>query len=452
MKRALTLHLLGLASLLIYANCYTTALPMPDSSYILNLSLATLALFILYGLILWLARKAYHGPSDRTLFNTIIIYAVAARLVLLLWSPESSPLSDDVYRYVWEGKIVAEGYNPYIVSPEMMRSSGLADSAIYPKINHPALPTIYPPLAQYLFATAWIAGGDSLSGFRFLSFLFELAALFLILAMVRVYRLPEWTSLIYAFSPLVLIEFGFSSHVDILGLPFLIAALIYLKRGNPLAVGVFLALAAMIKLVAVIFLPLLLIHFGGRRRYTFLSGFVIVCALGYFPFLLSAGPGLFGSLWEYLGRWEHNGSIFALLSGIIGSAAARMISGGIFVGLSIFLASKTKRLGGESTSENLPPAQAMLWTMVSFLLLGATVYPWYLVWTLPFLLLHRDAAILTFSGTVFLSYYVLIEKYGGGEQPAGLMLALEYLPVYVLLLWEMLRKYRKALTPSVGEI
>lgn len=452
MKKALILHLLGLASLLIYMNWFTSAPPIPDSSYILDLGLVTLVLFILYGFILWFARKDYHGPRDGTLFNTIIIYAVVARFILLLWSPESSPLSDDVYRYVWEGKIVAEGYNPYVESPDMMRSSGLADSTIYPKINHPTLPTIYPPLAQYLFATAWIAGGDSLFGFRFLSFLFELIALFLILGMVRVYRLPEWTSLIYAFSPLVLIEFGFSSHVDILGLPFLIAALIYLKRRNPLAVGVFLALAAMIKLITVLFLPLLLIHFGGRRRYTFLSGFLIVCALGYFPFLLSAGPGLFGSLWEYLGRWEHNGSIFSLLSGITGSATARVISGSIFVGLLSILASKTKRLDGESPSGKLPPAQAMLWTMVSFLLLGATVYPWYLVWTLPFLLLYREAAILTFTGTVFISYYVLIEKYGGGGQPAGLLLALEYLPVYLLLLWGILRRYRKALIPPVGEI
>ena len=67
-------------------------------------------------------------------------------------------LSDDVYRYVWDGRVQLEGVHPYRYAPVDPALGTLRDAHVFPRINHPEVPTIYPPLAQSLFAGLALAG------------------------------------------------------------------------------------------------------------------------------------------------------------------------------------------------------------------------------------------------------------------------------------------------------
>jgi len=221
----------------------------------------SIAAGLAYLAFLWVAsRSRYTIESSTSLWMTLLILAFAARIVVAVGAGEQAWLSDDIYRYVWEGKLVSHEMNPFTVSPEQLENSGLADDSIFPNIDHPWLPTIYPPLSQYLFALAYRLGGDSLFGFKFLAFLFELLTAIMMIRFAREMHLPRWSVLVYLFCPLVFIEFIISSHVDILAIPFLLMFLLSssLRKPKPIAAGLWLAAAAMIKLPALLFaLPLL---------------------------------------------------------------------------------------------------------------------------------------------------------------------------------------------------
>src|SRR5215510_7148543 len=85
----------------------------------------------------------------------VILVAIALRGAL--W-PVVPSLSDDIYRYLWEGRVALAGHDPYALPPSDERLASLRDPVIYPRINHPELSTIYPPLgvAQFaLVAAVW---------------------------------------------------------------------------------------------------------------------------------------------------------------------------------------------------------------------------------------------------------------------------------------------------------
>jgi len=385
--------------------------------------------------LLWVAhRTRYTIESSENLWITLIVIAFAARLIVAFGSGEQAWLSDDVYRYVWEGKLVSHHMNPFTVTPQEMQGSGLADDAIYPKINHPWLPTIYPPLSQYLFAFAYQLGGDSLFGFKLLAFLFELLTAFMIIRFVRELHLPRWTALVYLFCPLVFIEFIISSHVDILALPFLLLFLLSssLLRPRPIVAGLWLAAAAMIKLPALFFALPLLFGYDWKDRAKFAGTIAGLSALLYLPFVVTAGFSLFGSLWTYLGTWQYNGSVFQLLDVFMSSAAARTV-GAIAFGVFALYVSWARRRRDR--------LETMFMIYGAYIIFTAAIFPWYLIWLLPLLIVNRNPAFLLLTVTIFLSYNVLIGYYSVGSwSDSGLFVWIEYVPFYAVLGWMLYKR------------
>ncbi|UCE24513.1 MAG: hypothetical protein JSU74_00230 [Candidatus Zixiibacteriota bacterium] len=428
---ALGLLLIPLYLLLVY--------PAEEGPDIARFLLVSQIIFFAYLVIIFIYRRlSVDGASSRNLWSFMIAVAVVVRVIVVVGSAEQTYLSDDVYRYVWEGKIISNGYNPYLLSPEDMEDSGLADTTIHPRINHAWLPTIYPPLSQYLFATAYLIGGDSVWGFKLISLLFELLAALAVYGLVRTAHLPPWTFMIYLLSPLVIIEFLMSNHLDIFALPFLAVMLSYLVRQRPMpvTVGTLLALVTLVKLYGLFFLPVLLIHFPGKDKIRFLLSFALVVSVFYLPFLVTSGRELFGSLWIYLGTWQYNGSVFQLARTFLGENVARIACAVIFVGAA-GLASLSRRKARD-------PIHRMFLIFGDYVMLTPALFPWYLVWTVPFIVLYRNLAFLILSGTVFLSYHVLIGYHQTGvwvEYP--LLRIAEYVPFYGLLVYQFFAR-RKA--------
>ncbi len=412
--------------------------PKTASPDIVKFLILSQVIFLLYLFFLYITKKiSFSFRNHKKLFIYFIVIGLLIRISVSFFSGDISYLSDDVYRYIWEGKLVTNNYNPYIVSPEDMLSTPLADSTIYPKINHPWHVTIYPPISQYLFAISYIIGGDSLSGFKLLALLFELLSLLLMYYFVKIYRLPDWSFLIYLFSPFIIIEFLFSNHLDIFGLPFLVGALILLKdyKKHIYTLSLLLAIGVLIKFYILFFIPFIFFFFGAKEKLKFIITFTITILLLYLPFILSSGFNVFGSLLVYLDKWQYNGSIYLLLKQIFSQETARYIFFAVFFCSYIPLL-LLKRF------KNNPMLQSFIIFGV-YIILTPTIFNWYLLWIIPFMIYYRSIAFLILSGTCMLSYHGLIGIYDNGvwlQMP--ILTLISYLPFFIILIYEIYKFYK----------
>ncbi len=430
-RNAIITIILTLLSLGLYLLLLGDQLNDVNSGYIIKFLIISQLLLILYLGIVFFGRKLNLFGKDQRLLAILIGIALFIRIFLLFGAGDHAFLSDDVYRYLWEGKIVAEGYNPYILSPDDMSGSGFVNGPFYSKINHPNLPTIYPPLSQYIFVIAGWIQPETLFGFKLLSLIFDLIAAALIILWVRRECLPDGTILIYLFSPLVLIEFIFSNHLDIFAMPFLILALYFLSRKKAMHVGIFIALTALVKLFALFIVPLIFLYFTGRERIKFITAFIFILLIGYLPFLLTAGLSTFGSLWTYLGSWQFNGSIFALLKLITSEPVARVISAILFISALGYFSIRNRKSD---------PIKRSFYIFAAYIIFTPSLFSWYLVWIIPFIIREHSWAFLVLTGTVLLSYNVKIGFYDNGAwSEFWWMRMLEYVPFYLLLFYSSLR-------------
>lgn len=413
--------------------------PVSDPPNMVKFIILSQVIFLLYLGIYFIGRKMNISfKKDKNLWMFLLACAVILRFTIPIYSIDQTYLSDDVYRYVWEGKMVLHAYNPYIYSPNDFRNSGLADDLIYPLINHPWHVTIYPPLSQYLFAMTYLISGDSIIGFKLLSLLFEFLSLFLMFILVRKFDLPDWTYLLYLFCPLILIEFLFSNHLDIFGLPIVILLLLNLKESKPnsFLIGILAALGVVVKLYLLFFIPFLIFYFKGKYRLYFIISFLIIVFISYLPFIASSGFNVFGSLVPYLSSWQYNGSIFLLFKQVFGQTTARYIC------YSIFLSAYIPLFFVKPFKNNLYLQMFAIFGL--YLILTPSIFNWYMLWIIPFIILFRNYSFLILSGTIFLSYHVLIGYYNNGVwSDYPILRILTYGPFYLILSVELYYLFKK---------
>ncbi len=369
--------------------------------------------------------------------------ALVIRLVVLVGSEDSSTLSPEAHRYVWEGKMVFDGYNPYTVTPADIGTPEVGESQSRGGIAAPHLPATHPPLAQYLFATAYVLHHDSVHGFRMLSFTFELLTLLAIIVLVapEIQKRPfqSWSVLIYAFAPAVILPFLLCSHLDILAAPFFIFGLVSLRRGMAARSGILLALAALVTPFPLIVAPIMLFHFEGRERFRFLVGFIAVYILLHLPFVPGAGLDAFTAAFTPTDSLPTNGLIYSALAALLRDPGYALIATGLLLALTVAAAALPLR-------NRVPQASRRMFFVVAVaLLLSPTLYPEHLVWLLPFIVLRRNIPFLAFSATILLTWYPLLAAEAGQtpDYPWWLTLLI-YLPV----LWLAVRVFGSLLWPN----
>ena len=422
-SRALLLSMLGSVSTLLYWQDYTLA------TYLWRF----FPLLGLYGLALWLVWGTLPGASTARL-TVIVVFAVVFRLLVV-----SSPLvlSSDLYRYVWDGRVQRAGINPYRYAPEAEALAPLRDADIYPHIHRPTLVTIYPPVAQMLFALITTVVPDSVRGMKAVMLLFDLAAVVILLRLLRATGRPPEHVLLYAWSPLVVYEFAGSGHVDVLMLPFLLLAVQARLAHWPGASGVLLGLATLIKLYPAVLFPALYT----RREHRFPLGFSAILVLGYLPYISGVGLRVFGYLPDYFGPWEDfNGGLRAFLTVALTplTVTARGLAAGLCGALLLGSASLVSRR--HHTADWIRRALYMIGAYL--LLVPTTFHPWYVIWILPCLCFYPIWGWLYLSGAIALSYLAYTRDYP--SVPPGIQL-LEFLPCYLLLLAQALwRRWHSA--------
>jgi hypothetical protein len=370
-------------------------------------------------------------PGSSPCLGLIVGFAVAFRLIML-FSP--LVLSSDLYRYVWDGRVQRAGINPYLHPPEAEALATLRDTAIYPHINRPELPTIYPPAAQMLFAMITMVGPDSVRGMKAGIVLFDLVTIGVLVRLLKTHGHDPARVVLYAWSPLVVFEFAGSGHVDALMLPFLLLALQARLGSRPGVAGVLLGLATLIKLYPAVLFPALYC----RRGWRFPFAFGAVLGLGYLPYVAGAGARVLGYLPEYFGPWEDfNGGLRYFLTLALSpmTDSARRIALGLcaVVLLLVALWVMCRAPRGQYIRRAYEMISAYL------LLVPTTFHPWYVIWLLPCLCFAPAWGWLYLSGAVSLSYLAYVQEYPA--VPLGMHL-LEFLPCYALLLAQAARQSR----------
>jgi alpha-1,6-mannosyltransferase len=352
--------------------------------------------------------------------------ALAVGLVWRIALVAAPPLlSDDVYRYVWEGRIQLHRGNPYSWSdrPEAEKWIPLRD-AVWRQVSHKDYTAVYPPLAQ-LTAAAVVAIRDSVTAMKSFAVACEALTIALLARILRGRGLPLHRLLVLAWSPLALVEIAGSGHNDALGMLLATAGFAALEAGRPLSSAAAMALGFQAKL-----LPGLIGAAWGRRYRPrdVIAGAVVAAAL-VAPYA-SAGAGLWRSLGKYGEFWRFNETAFAVvatLGGSHGAAAKTMLA--VLAGLA-----------GALALLRVEEAAAALALVVTWLVLGPNVLPWYALWLLPWLVLRDCPAVLLFTGTVGLAYLVYPAWQSGGPWRLGWgVRALEYGPCVVVAFWSWAR-------------
>jgi alpha-1,6-mannosyltransferase len=374
--------------------------------------------------VFWVGKFRLGG----TALFIILVSAVLFRVVLL-----SAPttLSDDVYRYQWDGWVQRAHLNPYVVFPNQEGLESLRNPD-HPEPPGEETPTIYPPLS--LFAYRLI---ETVPGYKRVSTILDLASAALLLLLLAAMKQPLHRVLVYAWNPAVLISFAMSGHFDSLAIATFLAALIFLVTNRPALSMAALALSFLSKFFPV----LLLLTFLRRVRLAYLGLFAFLVIAFYLPFS-GAGLHLLDGAKNYARDWINNASLFNLLSFLAGSrAGAEVVAAFVLLATIGYLAKK-----------QAAPLWSSLVLTGGVLLLSPTAYPWYFTWSIPFLCFYPSAAWLLMSVTSVLAYTPAI-AYGAGEpfKNSLLMLSLEYGPVYLWLAYYCWAARGTKLSPSPQE-
>lgn len=294
---------------------------------------------------------------------------------------------DDIHRYVWDGRLQRLGYNPYVVVPSDPAVQFLHTPETR-NLNNPDLPSPYPPAAQ-LFFRAVMAIQESTFALKIAFVLCEFAIVFLLLDLLGRNKLGAHLVLAYAWNPLLAIEVAGSGHVDIVGALFLVISVLALARRWRATAAVAFGLAIAVKFLPIVLIPL----FWKRVRIRDVVLAAVVVGLLYVPFL-DHGRIPIGSLGTYVQTFRFNGPVFAILDRV----APPQLLAGLAVLAGVATAAWFRRGKPEWSLDSFA------WPMAASLLCAPAVFPWYLLWLLPFLMSASTSLILVWSVSIIPVY------------------------------------------------
>lgn len=369
------------------------------------------AFLTLYSLMFGLMIAAWfvvrRGVEKQTLL-LIIAAGILARIVATGVEPS---LSDDVYRYIWDGRLTLHGENPYQAVPSDPALGEYREKwpELFEELNSPGYFSVYPPLSQALFAAgAW--GGQQWFGenvaaegwiIRLLFALCDGGTVVALAWLLMLLRLPPAPLVFYAWNPLPIVEFGSAGHSDSPMMLALVLGLCLMAKGRRAGSATLLGLAVLSKLLPVVFIPFWMNRLGWR--YLGLVGGVVATG-----FALFYQPELFGNIFQsvrlyYEVFWFNSGISHFLASGIGGLGVeaphrwAGRISGGIFAAALLGSWIGVRR-GWITLDTPRDLIKIMIGLLTVYLVVSSTVHPWYLGWVLVFM------PVLRMKSWLFMSY------------------------------------------------
>jgi hypothetical protein len=373
-----------------------------------------------------------HSRENRAVLWLVLLGALAFRLTLFFHPPS---LSTDLYRYRWDGHVQNAGWNPYAVAPLDPRLAPLRDAGWY-GMPVPEIPTMYPPLSMLIFRATWRVLPDPI-GFKLPFLLADLAVAAMLAGWIRSTGGRNYQVAIYAWNPLVIVEFASSGHNDALAIAAVVGSLLIIRR-FPAVSTLTLAAGGMAKAFPITLLPLALCRAGWPRR---LRGWL---ALGGCALLVAACSWPYRHGWhEFLGMLNYyqrifrnyHSSIYPVLLWVTGGShvVAAGVGEGVVLGLAVWLALR-----------HAEPTRAAFLLIGTVLLFAPNGYSWYFTWIVPLLCFYPSPAWLLLTVLEFLSYKIFIDYRAFGVWEFDpLFQWMCYAPFYALLGWEFLRRNKE---------
>ena len=421
MKPSLVLTALGIATLVLYRIAVQSR-SVPDIVWFLKLVAVQIAI---YAAASWLSLRT---QDSRTLLVLGLVFAALFRVSILFSTPY---LSDDIYRYVWDGRVQAAGINPYRYIPADEALAGLRDEKIYPNINRrETAHTIYPPIAEAVFLLVTRIS-ESVTWMKAVMVGFEAVAVWALVQLLMSFGFARQRVLIYAWHPLGIWEFAGSGHLDAMVIAFVALALLARRKRREISGGFFLACATCVKLFPAVLFPALYL----RRSWKMALAFAATILIAYLPYL-SVGPvGVLGYLPGYANeRGMVNGEQYYLLA-----IARRVLSAQVPSSLYVIFAVAVLGVVSvcvmrDRSRDELRYLRNALIVASLFLLLVAPHFSWYFAWLIPFLCFIPSLAVFYLTCASFLLYLTWL-----GDSPDR-MLVLKSLIFVPFLLLSLRRK------------
>jgi alpha-1,6-mannosyltransferase len=389
-KWTVTLSVLGVAMLLLYRIAVHSK-EVADIVWFLKLVVVQLVIYLAAA---WLSLRT---KDSRLLLVLGLIFAALFRLSIVFSPPY---LSDDIYRYIWDGRVQSAGINPYRYIPAEEPLADLRDEKIYPNINRRDYAhTMYPPVAEgaFLLITRF---SESVTWMKAAMLGFEAIAVWALVQLLFSFGFARQRVLIYAWHPLAVWEFAGSGHVDVLAIAFIALALLARRKHGETLTGCLLACAACVKFFPAVLLPA--VYKRGSWRMPL--AFAATVLLAYSPYL-SVGPlGVLGFLPGYASeRGMVSGEQFFLLtvtrklSGVHAPASAYLIFAIAVLGIvSVWLM--------KDRSDDIRYLRNSLIIASVFMVLLAPHFPWYFAWLIPFLCFIPSIPVFYLTFASFLLY------------------------------------------------
>jgi len=388
---------------------------------------------------LWMYREA----AGRRQVIVWVAIGLAARAVLLFSEPL---LSDDYFRFIWDGRLAVQGIHPFAALPSEYAVQGFPvpglDAALYAQLNSAEYYTVYPPVAQGVFALACYIFPNSIVGSVFVMKLFlwlmELGTCWLLWRLLMHWQLPLRNILLYALHPLAIIEITGNLHFEGAMIFFFLLALWWAVRGRLTLSAAGLALSFASKMLSLLALPFLLRILGWRRTLLYGLVFAGATALLFAPLIDLEVLRHFGaSLNLYFRQFEFNASVYYIARWIGYEISGHNRIAYIGPALAAVAALSMLVIALRSRRNELKQWPDFLLTAITiYLFLGTTVHPWYLCMPLVLSVLCRCKYAALWAIVAVLSYH----KYAMPDQQERLWVsAIEYLMVIGMMMWEWRR-------------
>ena len=386
---------LHLPAIMIFIS-YVALVIFSRSRYSTELTLFFVLMALAYALVfgffvyLWKQKKQL---SVRYVFGWACLYHLLGLFGLPLFE-------DDYYRYLWDAYQTVQHGSPYGVAPsDYFDTAGLGASvsarfqSVLNGINYPDIPTIYGPTLQYSFLLAYfIAPGEVWA----LQLVYSLVDLALIAVLLKL-STPRLV-LLYAWSPLVFKEVILTAHPDGLGVCFLMVAILSYRRKAFYFMAVSLAGSLASKVFAILFVPFLLFKTSFRVVVVFIVSLVAL----YAPLLSDSAGDLLG-LNAMAQSWQFNSAVYGLLTILFTAQTSKMIlalvlmSGFGWYFYRFHFGLNSLKAKGHIRGDIM---------MGGFLLCAPVINPWYLVWVLPFAVIHKNISAWVASVMVMMAYII----------------------------------------------
>lgn len=361
---------------------------------------------LLFGVFLFIFKKVKSHHS----FLFYVSVAIIARVGLLLAWPG---LSDDLYRFFWDGVVSNSGYSPYAMTPREMVDGGVVSqyliNEIFPRLNSQDYYSIYPPFSQLLYRISTFFTSENLYlsavGMRVFIIAADIGIIYLLMKLLPALKYNQKNALLYALNPLVILEFSGNLHAEVIMLFFFLLSFWWLLKGKWVLFSIFFAFGILTKLTILLLFPLLLKRLGLRR---FLYSFMIIV-------LVVAIPYIYMGIWDYLfhyiesvrlyfQKFEFNASFYYFFRWIgyhwkgynliywIGPFLSVLAVGGYFF---MYILQYLNDKG---------VLVRALFVFTILLFSSTTVHPWYLVFLIAFCLFSHYRYPIVWSFLIIFSY------------------------------------------------